>query len=49
MGASAAVAGSAIRVSLGWATEAADIDRFLAAWLAMAERARPLARRQPAA
>ena len=49
MGATPAVAGSAIRVSLGWATEAADIDRFLAAWLAMAGRARPLARRQPAA
>jgi len=49
MGATPEVAGSAIRVSLGWATAAADIDRFLAAWLAMAERARPPARRQPAA
>ncbi len=49
MGAAPEVAGSAIRVSLGWATAPADIDRFLAAWLAMVGRARPLAQRQPAA
>jgi cysteine desulfurase len=49
MGVAEEVAGSAIRVSLGWASQAADVDRFLAAWLAMAERARPLPRRQPAA
>lgn len=32
MGASDAVAGSAIRVSLGWASTAADVDHFLQAW-----------------
>ncbi len=32
MGASEAEAGSAIRVSLGWRSEAAHIDRFIAAW-----------------
>jgi cysteine desulfurase len=43
MGAAEDLAGSAIRVSLGWASQPSDIDRFLAAWLAMADRARPLA------
>ena len=32
MGAGAEEAGAAIRVSLGWASEAGDIDRLLAAW-----------------
>jgi cysteine desulfurase len=32
MGASADLAASAIRVSLGWASEAEDIDRFMAVW-----------------
>ncbi|GAB4393454.1 MAG: cysteine desulfurase family protein [Kiloniellaceae bacterium] len=32
MGASPEAAGSAIRVSLGWASRAEDIDRLLAAW-----------------
>ena len=32
MGASEAEAGSAIRVSLGWRSEAAHIDRFIEAW-----------------
>lgn len=32
MGFDAATAGSAIRVSLGWQNEAADIDSFVAAW-----------------
>lgn len=32
MGASAAEAASAIRVSLGWQSRAEDVDRFLAAW-----------------
>ncbi len=41
MGESADVAGAAIRVSLGWNTTAADIDRFLAAWTAMARRLVP--------
>jgi cysteine desulfurase len=43
MGAAEDLAGSAIRVSLGWASQPSDIDRFLAAWLAMADRVRPLA------
>lgn len=41
MGESADVAGAAIRVSLGWNTTAADVDRFLAAWTAMARRLVP--------
>ena len=32
------IAGEAIRVSLGWATAEAEIDRFLAAWSAMRDR-----------
>jgi cysteine desulfurase len=32
MGVAADLAGSAIRVSLGWQTKAEDIDRFMAAW-----------------
>lgn len=32
MGADDAVAGSAIRVSLGWASAAADVDHFIQAW-----------------
>jgi cysteine desulfurase len=43
MGAGEALAGSAVRVSLGWASAPGDLDRFLAAWLAMADRVRPLA------
>lgn len=35
MGLDDADAGTAIRVSLGWATTEADIDRFIAAWRAM--------------
>lgn len=37
------VAGSAIRVSLGWDSVSADIDRFLATYLPLAARARPAA------
>jgi len=33
MGASADQARQAVRVSLGWATRAEDIDRFLDAWV----------------
>jgi cysteine desulfurase len=40
MGADAATAGSAIRVSLGWCSTAEDIDRFLEAWCALAARSR---------
>lgn len=39
MGATAGEAGSAIRISLGWASEEGDVDRFLAAWTALARRA----------
>jgi cysteine desulfurase len=38
MGVSPTVAGSAIRVSVGWHNEAADIDRFLDAWRPLAMR-----------
>ncbi|MBL27489.1 MAG: cysteine desulfurase [Rhodospirillaceae bacterium] len=39
MGVPEPIAESAIRVSLGWASEAADIDAFLAAWAATYARA----------
>jgi cysteine desulfurase len=38
MGADAALAGSAIRVSLGWQSEESDIDEFLTAWGALLAR-----------
>lgn len=38
MGVPAALAGAAIRVSLGWTSGAADVERFRAAWIAMAGR-----------
>ena len=38
MGADAAVAGSAIRISLGWRSTAADVERLLEAWCALAAR-----------
>ncbi len=40
MGADASLAGSAIRVSLGPSTTEAEIDRFLDAWIDLAQRAR---------
>ena len=40
MGADAATAGSAIRISLGWGSTAEDVDRFLEAWCALAARSR---------
>lgn len=40
MGASPELAGSAIRVSLGWRTTREDIDEFVGAWAALAARAR---------
>lgn len=43
MGFDEAIAGSAIRVSLGWETVPADIDRFLACYLPLATHARPVA------
>lgn len=33
----------AIRVSLGWSSQAADVDRFIAGWQALCERAVPAA------
>lgn len=38
MGADESLCGSALRVSLGWDSTAADVERFLAAWTAMARR-----------
>ncbi|NQW10290.1 MAG: cysteine desulfurase [Alphaproteobacteria bacterium] len=38
------IAGHAIRVSLGWATTEADIDRFAVAWQRMRQRLSPAAR-----
>jgi cysteine desulfurase len=40
MGVPAAVADGAIRISLGWASEAADIDHLVAAWGALYARTR---------
>jgi cysteine desulfurase len=37
------VAGGAIRISLGWNNVQQDMDRFLAAWTAVARRLRPMA------
>ena len=39
MGADEDGARSALRISLGWATTSADIDRFIAAWTTMRDRA----------
>lgn len=44
MGAPADIAGSAIRVSLGWSTTEGEIDHFLEAWTAMYRRIRPRGR-----
>jgi len=38
MGCDRDLAGSAIRVSLGWATTEDDMDRLFAAWIALRER-----------
>lgn len=38
MGLSSEEAAAAIRVSLGWASAAADVERFVEAWSAMAAR-----------
>jgi cysteine desulfurase len=38
MGADPVLAGSAIRVSLGWQSEERDIDEFLTAWRALLAR-----------
>jgi cysteine desulfurase len=40
MGIEAEIAQSAIRVSLGWASTAADVDRFVEAWQGLFERTR---------
>lgn len=39
MGVAPEVAGSAIRVSMGWETTDTEVDRFIAAWRRLAERA----------
>lgn len=39
MGADEQAARSALRISLGWGTTSADIDRFIAAWTTMRDRA----------
>lgn len=39
MGATAEEAATAIRISLGWASEEGDVDRFLEAWTILARRA----------
>ncbi len=44
MGATEAEADSAIRVSLGWATDPGDVDRFVDAWAAVCARALDAAR-----
>lgn len=41
MGHPESAARAAIRVSLGWGTDAADIDRFVAAWSALYRRTQP--------
>ncbi|WP_029014054.1 cysteine desulfurase family protein [Niveispirillum irakense] len=43
MGLEEALAGAAIRVSLGWDSTEADIDRFIACWDRIAARTRPAA------
>jgi cysteine desulfurase len=40
MGATLEEAASAIRVSLGWSTTAADVDRLVEAWSALYRRTR---------
>jgi cysteine desulfurase len=40
MGAAPGIAGSTIRISLGWSTTEAEIDHFLQAWTAMYRRVR---------
>ena len=43
MGAVPEIAGSTIRVSLGWSTTEAEIEHFLEAWTAMYRRVKPRA------
>jgi cysteine desulfurase len=43
MGAAPEIAGSTIRVSLGWSTTEAEIEHFLEAWTAMYRRVKPRA------
>jgi cysteine desulfurase len=38
MGVAPEIAGAAIRISLGWQSEASDIDRFIAAWRTLSTR-----------
>jgi len=48
MGVPPAEAASAIRVSLGWASSAADVDRLVDAWTRLYERTREPVRALPA-
>jgi cysteine desulfurase len=48
MGVDPAEAATAIRVSLGWASTARDVERFVAAWIALHERKHGCARAIPA-
>ena len=43
------VAAATIRVSLGWASSPADIERFLESWLALRQRCHRFSRRDRAA
>ena len=47
MGEDPSIAGSAIRVSVGWDTKHKDIDRFIAVWSEMAGRLSPAAKSHP--
>ncbi|HUN52648.1 MAG TPA: aminotransferase class V-fold PLP-dependent enzyme, partial [Candidatus Sulfotelmatobacter sp.] len=49
MGASAEAAASSVRVSLGYATNAGDVDRFVEAWTKLYARVSHRAARNPAA
>lgn len=49
MGVDEVMAGSAIRVSLGWNSKPADLDRCLKAWLALAERCQRAGKAAPSA
>ena len=49
MGATEAVASSAIRVSLGWQSQAGDIDQLIEAWRALYARAGAASAAAPAA
>jgi len=49
MGVAPEIASSTIRVSLGWSTSEADVDRFVQSWAALYRRRRGLAEEARAA